>query len=121
MATSDSFIKQELKDLWSVDPMNFKYFYINSQESIDTLLNKIPHKFGDEALDSGENPGPPPLDKTVNNPKEVFHTASLLHLKSGDNKAKVIKEHMREHLGLALEEVRKYKLNGADKYIRYII
>ena len=67
--------------------------------------------------------GPPPLDKTVNSAREeVSSTAALLHSKSEDNnKAKAIKEHMREHLGLSLEEVRKCKLNDADKHIGYII
>ena len=122
MATSDSFIKQELKDLWAVKPIQFDHFYIHSQDSINRLLAKIPDKFADEPLENDDNPGPILLDKTVNNAKEeVSSTCGLLHLKSGDNnKARAIKEHMRDQLGLSLEEVKKLKLNEADNHMGYI-
>ena len=48
MATSDSFIKQELKDLWAVKPIQFDHFYIHSQDSINRLLPEIPDKFAEE-------------------------------------------------------------------------
>ena len=100
MATSDSFIKEELKDLWAVKPIQFDNFYIHSQDSIKRLLAKIPDSFTEEPLENYDNPGPILLDKTVNNAKEeVSSTAALLHLKSRDNnKARAIKEHMRDNL-----------------------
>ena len=121
MATSDSFIKQELKDLWAVKPIQFDPFYIHLLDSINRLLAKIPEKFAEEPLENGDNPGPILLDKTVNNAKEEdSSTSALQHLKSGDNKARAIKEHMSNNLGLSLEEVKKLKLNEADNHMGYI-
>ena len=122
MATLDSFIKEQLKYLWAVKQIQFDHFYIHSQDSISRLLGKIPDKFDEEPLENDDNPGPILLDKTVNNAKEQLSSmAGLLHLESGDNnKARAIKEHMSQHFGLSLEEVRKWKLNEADNHMGYI-
>ena len=71
-------IKQELKDLWAVKPIQFDHFYLHSHDSINRLLAKISDKFADEPLEN--NPGPILLDKTVNNVKEeVSSKYALLH------------------------------------------